>query len=275
MLDILTIENLFTLMMLVLLQAVLGFDNLLYISIESKRVEQASQAKVRRIGILVAIALRIVLLFVVVQAISYFQDTLVAFNIPGMLEASINGHSLIVLFGGAFIIYTAMKEIMHMLAVHDPDVNKERATRSVASAVFWIVLMNLVFSFDSILSALALTDVFLVMTAAIIISGLMMLVLADRVSEFLSANRMYEVLGLFVLFIVGVMLVSEGGHLAHIKMFGYAVEPMTKSTFYFVLIVLVLVDIVQGRYQRKLLAQKKHEIDAPEITTANIDAHQA
>ncbi|MEM9279727.1 MAG: tellurium resistance protein TerC, partial [Pseudomonadota bacterium] len=76
MLDILTLENLFTLLMLVLLQAVLGFDNLLYISIESKRVEPQSQAKVRRLGIILAIALRIVLLFVVVQAIAYFQDPL-------------------------------------------------------------------------------------------------------------------------------------------------------------------------------------------------------
>ena len=274
MLDILTLENLFTLLMLVLLQAVLGFDNLLYISIESKRVEPASQAKVRRLGIMLAIALRIVLLFVVVQAIAYFQDPLFTLPFTGVLEGVVNGHSIIVLFGGAFIIYTAMKEIMHMLAVHDPDVNQERAQKSVANAVFWIVLMNLIFSFDSILSALALTDVFLVMAAAIIISGVMMIVLADRVADFLSANRMYEVLGLFILFIVGIMLVSEGGHLAHIKMFGYAVEPMAKSTFYFVLVVLILTDFVQGRYQRKLMAQKAHEIDAPEITTASIEAKQ-
>ena len=274
MLEVLTIENLFTLVMLVLLQAVLGFDNLLYISIESKRVADADQKRVRQIGILVAIGLRIVLLFVIVKAISYFQSSLFHLNIPGIFEANMNGHSMIVLFGGAFIIYTAMKEIMHMLAVHDPDVNQERAKRSVGSAIFWIVLMNLVFSFDSILSALALTDVFIVMAIAIIISGLMMLLLADRVSEFLSANRMYEVLGLFVLFIVGVMLVSEGGHLAHISMFGYKVEPMAKSTFYFVLIILLVVDVAQGRFQRKLMAQKEHEIDAPEITIASIDSHQ-
>jgi predicted tellurium resistance membrane protein TerC len=119
--------------------------------------------------------------------------------------------------------------------------------------------MNLVFSFDSILSAIALTDVFWVMATAIIISGLMMLLLADRVSSFLSRNRMYEVLGLFVLFIVGIMLVSEGGHLAHVSLFGYAVEPMAKSTFYFVLIVMLVVEVVQSRYQRKLLRQKELE----------------
>ena len=86
-----------------------------------------------------------------------------------------------------------------------------------------------------------------------------MITLADTVSSFLERNRMYEVLGLFVLFIVGILLVSEGGHLAHLKLFGYAVEPMAKSTFYFVLAVLLVVDIVQSRYQRKLLAQKALE----------------
>ncbi|MEL6737288.1 MAG: hypothetical protein AAFO98_15725, partial [Pseudomonadota bacterium] len=117
-------------------------------------------------------------------------------------------------------------------------------------------------------SAIALTDVFAIMATAIIISGVLMLVLADRVSEFLASNRMYEVLGLFILFIVGIMLVSEGGHLAHLKLFGYPVEPMAKSTFYFVLVVMLLVDIVQGRYQRKLLAAKAHEINSKEKTAS-------
>lgn len=268
--ELFTIENLFTLFMLIMLQAVLGFDNLLYISIESKRVAPEHQKKVRQWGILLAIALRIVLLFVIVQAISLFQEPLFQINLGTALQGQVTGHAIIVLFGGAFIIYTAMKEIMHMLAVHDPDVHHHSGKRSVGAAVFWIVLMNLVFSFDSILSALALTDVFIVMAVAIVISGLMMLALADRVSTFLEANRLYEVLGLFVLFIVGIMLVSEGGDIADIKLFGYPVEPMAKSTFYFVLVVMLLVDIVQGRYQRKLLAQKKHEIDSAEITTASI-----
>jgi len=260
MLEIFTIENLFTLAMLILLQAVLGFDNLLYISIESKRVAPESQQSVRRWGILMAIGLRIILLFVVIQAIAYFQNPLFNIQWTGVFEGDINGHSLIVLFGGAFIIYTAMKEIMHMLAVYDLEHSEDNSRRSVGSAVTLIVIMNLVFSFDSILSAIALTEVFAVMAIAIIISGVLMLVLADRVSEFLAANRMYEVLGLFILFIVGIMLVSEGGHLAHLKLFGYPVEPMAKTTFYFVLVVMLLVEIVQSRYQRKLLAAKAHEL---------------
>ena len=94
------------------------------------------------------------------------------------------------------------------------------------------------------------------MAIAIIISGVLMLLLADRISLFLAKNRMYEVLGLFILFIVGIMLVTEGGHLAHIKFFGNEIIPMSKTTFYFVLAVLVLVDVVQGKYQKKLLSKK-------------------
>ena len=77
-----------------------------------------------------------------------------------------------------------------------------------------------------------------------------MIVLAERVSTFLQRNRMYEVLGLFILFLVGVMLVSEGGHLAHVKLLGSEVQAMPKSTFYFVLVILIVVDVVQGRYQK-------------------------
>jgi predicted tellurium resistance membrane protein TerC len=68
---------------------------------------------------------------------------------------------------------------------------------------------------------------------------------------------MYEVLGLFILLIVGIMLLSEGGHLAHLTLFGNPVTPMSKTTFYFVIIVLVLIDIVQGRYQKNLLKGKE------------------
>lgn len=269
-----------TLLMLTLLQAVLGFDNLLYISIESKRVDEDKQSYVRKLGIGLAIFLRIVLLFVITQAIGYFQDEFWHVD-NSMVEFGLSGHALIVLVGGVFIIYTALKEISHMLADHDlSDDQSNQQKRSVATAVTWIVVMNLVFSFDSILSAIALastpnpdpnikaqvitTGGMVVMTLAIIFSGLMMILLADRVSKFLKENRLYEVLGLFVLFIVGIMLVSEGGHLAHLKLFGYAVEPMAKSTFYFVLIVLIVVDLVQGRYQKKLIAQQESNSAEPE-----------
>ena len=115
--------------------------------------------------------------------------------------------------------------------------------------------MNLVFSFDSILSAIALTHNVWIMGIAIIASGLLMIWAADHVSNFLKKNRMYEVLGLFILFIVGILLVSEGAHLAHLHLFSYEIQPMAKATFYFVIGILVVIDIIQGRYQKKLLAE--------------------
>jgi predicted tellurium resistance membrane protein TerC len=251
-----SIAGMFTLGMLVLLQLVLGFDNLLYISIESKRVEEQSQSKVRRLGIGLAIIFRIVLLFVVVKMVDMLQSSM--FELDNFFcKASVSGHSLIVLGGGAFILWTAIKEIYHLLAVDDLAHEGEgSATSSAARAISLIVVMNLVFSFDSILSAMALTKNLYIMATAIVISGVMMILLADHVAEFLKKNRMYEVLGLFILFIVGVMLVSEGGHLADLQFFGHHVTPMAKSTFYFVLAVLIIVDVVQSRYQKKLLAQR-------------------
>jgi len=249
-----------TLAMLVLLQAVLGFDNLLYVSLASKNAPEDRQAYVRKLGIGLAIALRIVLLFVIVSVIKYLQAPLFNINIGEYIHSSFNGHSIIVLIGGAFIIYTAIKEIWHMLSLeeHEEGVS-EKKKQSEGQVIFMIVIMNLVFSFDSILSAIALTDVFWVMATAIIIGGILMIVLADKISDFLAKNRMYEVLGLFILFLVGIMLVTEGGHLAHIELFGHHVEPMSKATFYFVLVVLVIVDVVQSRYQRKILLEKENK----------------
>ena len=249
------IENIITLGLLVLLQAVLGFDNLLYISLESKRAPADRQQFVRRFGIGLAIFLRIALLFVLVKLIDLFQDEMFSIHLGQIIHGSFNGHSLIVLFGGVFIIYTATKEIFHMLADEDLE-HSDKKPRSTGSIIFWIVLMNLIFSFDSILSAIALTSVFWVMATAIVISGILMIWLSDHVAVFLEKNRMYEVLGLFILFVVGIMLVTEGGHLAHLELFGNPVHAMTKTTFYFVIGVLVLTDIVQSRYQKRLLARK-------------------
>ena len=261
------LEIIFTLLMLVMLQAVLGFDNLLYISLESKKAPLADQQKVRKKGILIAIALRIVLLFVLVSVIDYFQDPLsfLTAELGEIASFAFNGHSLIVLAGGGFIIYTAIKEIWHMIGAHDLNQDYEgdgKRGKSSNAVITSIVIMNLVFSFDSILAAIGLTSdiensttAFIVMAIAIVISGLLMLFLADRISVFLAKNRMYEVLGLFILFIVGIMLVTEGGHLAHLKLFGNPIESMSKTTFYFVIGILVIVDVVQGRYQKKILAE--------------------
>ncbi len=274
MADLLTLENATNLLMLCFLQAVLGFDNLLYISIESKRAPVAQQRSVRMWGIGIAVALRVVLLFVMIQLITALSEPFYTFEWVGVIEGSINFATCVFIIGGVFIMYTAVKEIAHMLSMDHLDHDVEgKSGKSAVQVVMLIVIMNLIFSFDSVLSALAITDVFPILATAILLSGLAMVLLADGVSRFLEANRMYEVLGLFILLIVGVVLLGESGQAAvhglesmgvphdeaknaALKLFGKEIVPMSKSTFYFSVIVLVAVEVIQSGYSRKLNAER-------------------
>ncbi len=138
-------------------------------------------------------------------------------------------------------MYTAVTEIAHMLSVDHLDADSENRHRiSAVRAIGVIVMMKLIFSFDSILSALAITDIFPLLAFAIILSGAAMLALTDGVTRFLERNWMYEVLGLFILLIVGVVLLGEAGTAAahamqddglQIRILGYDLIPMSKTTF--------------------------------------------
>ena len=280
MLELFTFENMGNLLMLCFLQAVLGFDNLLYISIESQRAPRAQQSAVRTMGIILAVVLRVVLLFAMVELLDLLAEPFVVFDWEGVLEGGVNFATLVFLLGGVFIIYTAVKEISHLLSVEHLHTDIEgNSGKSAGQVIALIVVMNLIFSFDSVLSAIAITDVFPVLATAIILSGVAMIYLADGVTRFLEKNRMYEVLGLFILLIVGVVLIGEAGvaaahaaesataagevasHTTHdnglaIKVFGFALVPMSKTTFYFAVIVLFAVEIIQSGYRRKLDAER-------------------
>lgn len=290
MADLFTIEALFTLFMLILLQAVLGFDNLLYIAIESNKVGDPKAAqKVRKYGIAIAVILRIVLLFLIVNLFALLAEPLFGIHFGKFIEGEFTAQALITLLGGAFIIYTAIKEIHHLLQVDHIEHSEGGGSRSVMGAIALIVAMNLVFSVDSILSAMAIASVpgvdggpptyqVPLMVIAILVSGLGMILLADRVTDFLKKNRMYQVLGLFILFLVGVLLVTEGAHLAHLKLFGFSIDAMSKSSFYLVVGVLVVTDVLSNRYQKRLWAQKEAEILGANPGLAGrdaVDAHKA
>jgi len=215
MFDLFTIENFGNLIVLLVLQAVLGFDNLLYISIESQRAPVAHQKAVRFWGIIIAVVLRVVLLFAMIHLIEALGAPFYIFSWSGVLEGGVNFATCVFVLGGVFLMYTAVKEIGHLLTIQHLDADLDnKPGKSAVQVVLLIVLMNLIFSFDSVLSALAITKVFAVLATAILLSGLAMLVLADGVTAFLEKNRMYEVLGLFILLIVGIVLLGESGQAA-------------------------------------------------------------
>ena len=244
-------EDLITLLLLILLQFVLGIDNLLYISFESKKVKPELQKKVRLYGIFGAVVLRILILVTILNIIKYFENPIFTLN-NFIIEGTFNFHSLIIIIGGIFILYTSVTEIVLILLNNSSnDDSNKRVSKSYFASLFSIILMNIVFSLDSILAAIALTDNYIVMSIAIIFGGLIMVFLADRVTDFLNKNRIYEVLGLFILFVVGIMLVSDGAYLADMKFFDQKIDKMSKSTFYFIITILILIDLVQSRYKKK------------------------
>ena len=334
--EVFSVSGLFTLFALLLLQAVLGFDNLLYITIEAKRVGPEKAGRVARWGIGIAVALRIILLVIIVNLFSLLAEPLFEAQLSGFFEGEFTLQALVTLAGGGFIIYTAVKEIHHLLAVDHIEHTEGSKTKSVLQAVTMIVAMNAVFSFDSILSAMAIANVEVanvidatgatltqisaglvqggvfegtvqecksylignpiegavgcepgkdyqvwIMAIAIVASGIVMILLADYVADFLKKNRMYEVLGLFILFLVGVLLVTEGAHLAHLVLFGFPIEAMSKASFYLVVGTLVVTDIISTNYQKRLWAQREAELrsagnnvdDAIKAVDVHIEKH--
>lgn len=241
MFDLFIIENFGNLIVLLVLQVVLGFDNLLYISIESQRAPVAHQKAVRFWGIIIAVVLRVVLLFAMIHLIEALGAPFYIFSWSGVLEGGVNFATCVFVLGGVFLMYTAVKEIGHLLTIQHLDTDLDnKPGKSAVQVVLLIVLMNLIFSFDSVLSALAITKVFAVLATAILLSGLAMLILADGVTAFLEKNRMYEVLGLFILLIVGIVLLGESGqaaaHAMHdpglaLRIFGYDLFLCPKQHF--------------------------------------------
>ena len=145
MMEIITFENIINLVMLIFLQAVLGFDNLLYISIESKRAPEKYQKSVRFWGIIIAVSLRIVLLFLMILLLDMLSEPFYIFNQKGVIEGGINFSSCIFFLGGIFIIYTAVKEIKHLLSTEHLDENNKNDRQKTAFAtVFSIVLISVI-----------------------------------------------------------------------------------------------------------------------------------
>jgi len=262
------IADIFTLIMAIVLQAVLSIDNMLYISFTSKNATPEKAQSVRNIGIIIAIILRVVLLFVFVFILSKYTDPL--FDIQGnnIFTGDFTLHGLIELVGGAFIIYTALKEIWHMLTIEDFDTESVGKGSSLVKLFTMIIIMNLIFSFDSILSVVAITEKFWIMLTAVLIGGVLMIWLANKITTFLEKNKKFEILGLVILLLVGFMLMTEAAHISHIHIFGHEIHALHSSTFYMILVVLVVVDVLQSKYKKKIreISKNKEKINNDEKT---------
>lgn len=209
---------------LVAMEVILAVDNLLFISILTNKLPEETRARARRIGIGLALVLRLGLLSTIAWLVTLNRDLFTVFGFGFSLR------ELILLAGGLFLLWKATKEIHHNIQPDShPDLfNKNKPSISFASAIAQILVLDMVFSVDSILTAVGMTDNIAIMVIAVVIAVTAMLVAADPLAKFVNNNPTIVMLALSFLMIIGMTLIAEGfGH--HVPK-GYIYAAMAFST---------------------------------------------
>jgi predicted tellurium resistance membrane protein TerC len=204
---------------LVVMEVVLGIDNLVFVSIVSNKVPEAQQTRVRRLGIGLALILRLALLSMIAWIVGLTQPVfdlgLVgppgAHGVPSF-ETAFSARDLILAAGGLFLIWKATSEIHQTMSGddHGAEAVAGKAAMGFASAIVQILLLDMVFSIDSILTAVGMTDELPVMIAAVVVAVGLMLVAADPLAHFIARNPTVVMLALGFLLMIGVVLIAEG-----------------------------------------------------------------
>ena len=243
---------------LTFLEIVLGIDNIIFISIASNKLPEHQQKKATNIGLILAMALRIVLLF----GISY----LTALNAPfwhintSWIQGGISGQAVILFIGGLFLLYKSTKEIHEKVEEpeHEKDQVKKGRSSTLSNAIVQITIINIVFSFDSILTAIGMTNgisenpngALVLMIIAVVISVLIMMLFANPVGKFVNKHPSIQILGLSFLILIGFMLIAEAAHLSHLKVFGSEVGTIPKGYLYFSIAFSLLVEFLNMRMRK-------------------------
>jgi len=196
--------------MLTVLEIILGIDNIIFISIVCDKLPVNYQNKARKLGLTLALVVRLLLLSMI-KWIMELKNPL--FSIPFLsdlhVDPEFSGRDLILLFGGLFLIYKSIMEIHHKLEDKPEDEYKSKKM-GFTTAIVQIIILDLVFSFDSILTAVGIADQLPVMIVAVIIAVSIMIAFAKAVNEFISARPTIKMLALSFLVMIGFLLVAEG-----------------------------------------------------------------
>ena len=206
---------------LILMEVVLGIDNLVFISILSNKLPEAERSRTRRIGITLALVMRIALLFSIFIIVGLVKPVLDlglvgapdAHGSPSF-ETAFSVRDLILIAGGLFLLYKATKEIHHSVDPGESDspLDKTNSQKSLgfASAIAQILLLDLVFSIDSILTAVGMTDELPIMIAAVVVAVGVMMLAADPLGNFIAKNPTVVMLALGFLLMIGLVLIADG-----------------------------------------------------------------
>lgn len=249
--DLASADTWMSLLTLTFLEIILGIDNIIFISIAANKLPEHQQKKATNIGLLLAMLMRILLLFGI--------SVLVAMSEPWLefhgsfVSAGFSGQSLILITGGIFLLYKSTSEIHHKLEGQGIEING-RSFASLSSVIFQITVINIVFSFDSILTAVGMTNglsgALVIMIFAVVLSVLIMILFAAPVAKFVNQHPTIQMLGLAFLILIGFMLIAEGAHLGHLVVAGSEVGSVPKGYLYFAIAFSLFVEFLNMRIRK-------------------------
>ena len=243
-----------SLVTLTFLEIVLGIDNIIFISIASNKLPEEERPKATNIGLILAMVMRIILLFGVSILVA-MEEPWLEFH-GSFFAGGFSGQSIILIIGGLFLLYKSTSEIHHKLEGDDHmNGGGGKAKNTLTSVIIQITIINIVFSFDSILTAVGMTNglvgALLIMIIAVVLSVLIMMLFATPVANFVNKHPTIQMLGLAFLILIGFMLIAEGAHLAHVTFAGIGVGAVPKGYLYFAIAFSLFVEFLNMRLRRK------------------------
>lgn len=260
MLDfLLTTDAIMALLTLTFLEIILGIDNIVFISIAANKLPEDKRGKATNIGLLLAMVQRIILLF--------FVSFLVGLSEPfytidlDWLHIGISWQAIILFGGGLFLIYKSTSEIREKVEDpdHDEDEVKGKKIRSLKQAIVQIMIIDFIFSIDSILTAVGMTNglhenhnyTLVLMIIAVMISIGIMIGFANPIRKFIDTHPSVQLLGLAFLILIGFMLITEAAHLSHTELFGKTVGAIPKGYLYFAIAFSMFVEFLNFKTSKK------------------------
>jgi predicted tellurium resistance membrane protein TerC len=261
--------------MLTLMEVILGVDNIIFISIVAGKLPEKDQPRARNIGLMLALILRIILLFGI-AFIMAMQDPWVSFAFGHQADGSytlhgaFSGQSIILLLGGIFLLYKSISEIHHKLEdKHTEETGGAVKKLKLNQVIVQIIFLDFVFSFDSILTAVGLTqdmtrakmDPILIMVGGVMISMAIMMRFAGSIGKFINRHPTIQMLALSFLILIGFMLITEAAHNAHLELFGAKVGAIPKAYLYFAMAFAMIVEFLNIRSRRQTVNVVRHGFD--------------
>jgi len=229
-----TSEGLIALVTLTFLEIVLGVDNIIFISIVSNKLPKEQQAKARNIGLILALVFRIALLFGISYIIGLTAPLFTVF------AHEISGRDLVLIVGGLFLLAKSTSEIHHKIEGQENESGVAKAVTTLGKTIVQIVLLDIVFSFDSILTAVGLSDHISIMITAVVISLGVMMVFAGRIAKFINEHPTLQILALSFLILIGFMLILDG-----------LGQHVPKGYIYFAVAFSLIVEVINIRVRKK------------------------